>query len=1776
MMMAAEHRSPVSNPTSSSFPEASLSRDLGTSPSRRGDPSASSSSPPPSSSSAARQSQPQVQHRSTAPAPSATKSSSSQSTSSPNHSAAHQLEALSPYSTLSCQSTATKVWRADLKSLLSRAEERFADVCWTTASSDDDHPDESDIEEIANGSIIDKGSDHGGGRSSVLGSDRGFSTSSKPPLATGDSIIWAHKAILYARAPNTFQARYLQLRTPAAQLSQLGSTASLVSLPTILSRSSAGQPSDPVSPNPSFARTHASSSNRLRKSVRGSAPPSSFSMKKLSPRRSLSRVRSRGKGTATESDTEDGVSITSGIMTSDSEPEFLSLVRTSSDSRAGTRPLSLVSTTPSLGRTASFVSDASSLSRDSDARSFTSTTSTIRPPMSLNGVSQTFFEATLEYLYTAEESMVDTFEFLYEDKFASDLVDGLNGPEEKVEKLRRDFTFMWRSKLYSDVKIVLNDGDGAATCGEASAGKVHGGAGSKILDIPDANTSTVSLSITVDTEMDSGDDDDEVTSFSCHRMILASRSPYFAALLLSPYSDSSASTLSLPSPPFTPASLHFTLGFLYTGTLFFSNRTFDLTTAFQLWRSGAYLQVDTLQSLVSALIAQDFCHDFDCPTPCRKCLKRVPRVLAFASSPDVADKHLAMSARRAVSGEHFGGYWAKEVGNLDPGLRSGLVSDVLARAESEPSTMIAILRQLSIVGRRIDIERSSRWVDNLRWMCETIEARLTPLLETNLDKVVGSQEWQGLVEGVGFSGDILQKSLVMLVDGLNESRAAKVYQTLVGHVLLKEEGAPTGEARQSIEDARSGILRYLKRRWVGVRAQSGFNGLEKWCLKELSDELDVPVEDLIYKDLAEATEPPKSKAGLRSVSTTATSAVARAGPARRTGSMPSQATSRSASSVGPSRLRKSSTSSVASSLSSVRTRTLSSSSVKSRTLSMSRSSDRLSQSSSADTSTSHGGADEEREAGPINLRAAVLNRNAARTSAVNGHSSSLNGPPSSSTKVASVSARTSSLNDSATARAVPSQRSSPGPCSGKPAGTNSGPSTASRSRTPSRASSAALSAPSAASLATSNVASVKRHPSEAAKGSETERNKATGASSTRTSSLQSVRSDVSSSTASNSKKLAAGKPGPVIGPRSSSRASTASSVSTNIKVSSIAEPTKEVSALAPPAKPIKRIASSEEAPDPASSTDTSSSSARALTPSTSKTSSLRGTKSAASLRTPLKSASQSSLRSAAAMAPSGSKKTKAPPPPPLPSASPSNARSSSSTGTRSRTSSSTASQALKTPTRPTAAAPAHDQTTPKKHAYLRATPREDGNTPIAARARTSSVTSQATPRASKTKLATKTAGPEKMSENDKASIRKRTNSDSSVLSAKSLKAIPNKKKAEDVPPLPILSRKAALLAQGGPRAGSRDLQDSATCAENPSSLDSISKKGDGGFDGRLNDAESLSTEFGQAPDSKTTAQVEERSEAEFASEADSKPFVPGTSLSQGIPCIVSPRDPVSGKKYSRFKAVVKYIGPLSGYRGDWIGVEIPLPIPISLEDGISEQRVRLQAVRRDRDELASNYSMEEFCPGGLNDGSIDGLRYFNLSIGKFTEGQGGSTDGAGIIGRGGKRMEYPERPERLARRKRINMILNGASSELVAPSSLSIPMFSGASSASWSMESPSLMSVISSPTDSYFSGYSSGGGFGARGGGRSSAIDGLVRDIENTSIHGIPSGRITPRLMTSSDYLDGRRTPLMERRSFSSKSNSSDTGTSATREAHELEESEEKSKGLFIRPSDVLWVVSSD
>lgn len=187
--------------------------------------------------------------------------------------------------------------------------------------------------------------------------------------------------------------------------------------------------------------------------------------------------------------------------------------------------------------------------------------------------SPALFSNELEYLYTGK-GFGEAFEFLFdsEHSHSTNVSDESEHAESlRIDKLRKDLVFMWRSRLYSDVRIALTGNFGAGSGHEATT-----------------------------------------AIFSSHRFILVSRSSYFhTALIAWPNTRADPNeppTLTLPSPPFTPASVHFTLGFLYTGTLIFSHRSYDLSTAFAILRSALYLNLTTLHDEVQARVAQEMLH----------------------------------------------------------------------------------------------------------------------------------------------------------------------------------------------------------------------------------------------------------------------------------------------------------------------------------------------------------------------------------------------------------------------------------------------------------------------------------------------------------------------------------------------------------------------------------------------------------------------------------------------------------------------------------------------------------------------------------------------------------------------------------------------------------------------------------------------------------------------------------------------------------------------------------------------------------------------------------------------------------------------------------------------------------------------------------------------------------------------------------------------------------------------------------------------------------------
>ncbi|KAL0959506.1 hypothetical protein HGRIS_011216 [Hohenbuehelia grisea] len=444
-------------------------------------------------------------------------------------------------------------------------------------------------------------------------------------------------------------------------------------------------------------------------------------------------------------------------------------------------------------------------------------------------INPTLFANELEYLYTGK-GFGEAFEFLFDSPEARE--EGADAEDLRIDKLRKDLVFMWRSRLYSDVRIAL-------------------------------------------TGNFAGNHSDTTAIFSSHRFILISRSPYFHNALLAwpspPNLPNEPLTLSLPSPPFTPASLHFTLGFIYTGTLVFSHRTYDLDTAFHIMRSATYLSIDSLYDEIQARIVQEMMHglfhaflefaEYESLTAgkwgssgcrCRQCARRAPRILEFAIADDVKNPILDRGSRRALVGLFGEGWCTSEFASLNPKLREGILKGLGKR--TTPQNVLQLLYSAEHAMTKLTPVIDS-WADIVREMILAARKNIDECLASQAEECFAQPDWLEIMEsdGVGFQdADRVKLIMAAAVRGINDKNAATLYQTLVSSILLHPHAtesdatmlSSTSVIRVSVEQARIDVLHFIRKRWMSIRQEGGFDSLQPWALKEISDDIEVSTTDL--------------------------------------------------------------------------------------------------------------------------------------------------------------------------------------------------------------------------------------------------------------------------------------------------------------------------------------------------------------------------------------------------------------------------------------------------------------------------------------------------------------------------------------------------------------------------------------------------------------------------------------------------------------------------------------------------------------------------------------------------------------------------------------------------------------------------------------------------------------------------------------------------------------------------------------------------------------------
>ena len=366
----------------------------------------------------------------------------------------------------------------------------------------------------------------------------------------------------------------------------------------------------------------------------------------------------------------------------------------------------------------------------------------------------------LEYMY-AVRAFGQPFEFLFDHSR-----EPMEGDAHKtiLDKLRKDFVFMWRARLYSDIRIRLTGPFSSANTEIATA------------------------------------------TFLSHRFILVSRCPYFRVHLKNSTGSANAITeivaesgkdelltVALPSPPFTPASLHFTLGYIYTGTLMFSHRVYDLDTAFHIMKSAAFLSFQPLYDEIQARIVQEMMHgsfhaflefpEFESITggkwgsggcKCRQCARRAPRVFEFAVAEDVKNKYLERGARRALVGMYGEGWCTFEFSKLPEKVQSQIFKG-LAKLTTPVNIFPLLFAAHQAIRKLSNI--SDSWSNDIKELVISARRSIDEVLCNQVDECFKRPEWIEIMDGIR-ADDVEKVEWVMesVKRGLSDLNAPLVYQ----------------------------------------------------------------------------------------------------------------------------------------------------------------------------------------------------------------------------------------------------------------------------------------------------------------------------------------------------------------------------------------------------------------------------------------------------------------------------------------------------------------------------------------------------------------------------------------------------------------------------------------------------------------------------------------------------------------------------------------------------------------------------------------------------------------------------------------------------------------------------------------------------------------------------------------------------------------------------------------------------------------------------------------
>jgi hypothetical protein len=304
-------------------------------------------------------------------------------------------------------------------------------------------------------------------------------------------------------------------------------------------------------------------------------------------------------------------------------------------------------------------------------------------------------------------------------------------------------------------------------------------------------------------------------------------------------------------------------------------------------RSADFLAIQELYDEIQARIVQEMMHglfhaflefsEYERITSgkwgtggcrCRQCARRAPRILEFSMQEDVKNSYLEAGARRALVGMFGEGWCNAEFAALPQKIRETL-SKGLAKRTTPINYFALLFASHHALGKLSAIIEP--WADIVREMVSNARKVIDDLVCAKPQECFEQEEWVEVMQSDGVRFEDAEK-VEWIMDsvkrGLSEKTAGMVYhvrfyesvsssvlrhthtffvfvpcfQTLVSSILLRPHATETdltmlsntSPVRVKVQETCTDVLRWIGKRWVGMRQAGGFDDLEGWSLKEIS------------------------------------------------------------------------------------------------------------------------------------------------------------------------------------------------------------------------------------------------------------------------------------------------------------------------------------------------------------------------------------------------------------------------------------------------------------------------------------------------------------------------------------------------------------------------------------------------------------------------------------------------------------------------------------------------------------------------------------------------------------------------------------------------------------------------------------------------------------------------------------------------------------------------------------------------------------------------------